>query len=323
MIKISDQTRLYFYDHRPGKYDRERQAGNVALLDVSRLIKEAGSGSHIVNDRAEATHLIVHLNDFDRNRKALSGAWPDSARTDQIVLCLTGENRFDPNKFPHQKSQPDGFRRVTFFCRDAQPLKNVATFAAFCNLTVEEAEGIADGEILPSDANLRPVFAEVADAYLSALAILCQAYLVLYASVAPGPARGSAEVNETLEEMGLWAALSKSGELPLPANVQERFKGMTAPWWASALTGNESGRTGGDTLAVATRIKREWEGLMGAASDKSRSAYGWVEVELLIGAIGLGAGEVASPPPGLCIALEPEVVARAYRAVRGALTARN
>jgi hypothetical protein len=324
MISVSDKTRLYFYDHRPGKYNRERQAGCVALLNVTRLIREVGVSRLIVNAKEDATHLIIHLNDFDRNRKARSGEWPDSARTDQIILCLTSVNRFDPVEFPHLITQANGFQRVTFFCRDTEPLRHVDTFAAFCNLAVEDAKRIADGEVSPLDANLRRLFVDISDRYLSALTILCQAYLVLYASTAPSLARGSTEINQSLEEMGLWVTPGKFGEIPLPADPQETLNSMTSPWWAAALTGNEFGQMGEESLSVANRIRMEWEGLVGAGpKDTSRSEYTWADVETLTGAIGLNVGQDGRPLSGGARKFDPVIVARAYLAIRGMLAARN
>jgi hypothetical protein len=321
MVSINNKARIYFFDHRPGKYDPGRQSGDVALLNVTNLMNATNVSGLIANTREDATHLIVHLDDSDRDN-ALLGIWPESANGDQIVVCLTSVNRFDPIEFPHRVSQVDGFQRVTFFCRDTKPLRHADTFAAFCNLLCADAKRIAEGDIASYDLNLRRMLFDISEHYLSALTILCQTYLILHISAAPDLARSSNQLNEALDELCLWIALIESGETLLTINPQQKAGSMTAQWWMETLTSGEAGKADEKAWIVKARIQKEWEMSMNSGSkDKLQAEYNWGDVDALLRAVGFAGSKAEGAPPNEEVALEPVLVARAYSAIKSLMAA--
>jgi hypothetical protein len=316
MVSISNKARIYFYDHSPGKYDQKSQTGRVALLDVTRLISKTDIGNLIVRSKEDATHLVVHLDDLSRN-KALLGEWPESARVDQIVLCLTTENKFNPIKFPHRLNKLNGFDRATFFCRDTEQLGHADAFATFCNLSISDAKRIAVGEISSSNSILRQIFYEVSEHYLAALTILCQAYLVVWASATPDLARSSTKINETLEEMGWWTVVKDSGGIPHLGDPKELSQAMTAQWWVTTLTNSQSRESGEKTRRVLARIRNEWATLLSITPKVGHPHKdNWADVERLMKAIGLGIVEDGKPSSVPQAPLEPAIVAQAYCAIK-------
>jgi hypothetical protein len=323
MLSIDTNARLFFSDHRGvAYYNPEKISGQVGALEIEPLVEGTTARDFIVSSADKATHLLVHLSLSER-RLAKSGKWPRTVNTDQIILCVSASDGFEERKYPHRYDEINGFRRITFFSRVIKPIKDAEALAEFCRLDIAQAKSVVFGDLAALSQSLRRALTVRVDRYLSALAILCQAYLILHVSVTPELARTSKDIQTALEEIGFWAAQGPPARVTLPYDSKEKVEIMTAQWWVTALTSAEADEDGERGQAVLTRMQAEWNGLESTVlKDKHRSAYGWADIELLMNAVGLGISEDEGAS-STGSALEPSLVARAYHAIRNALVSRS
>jgi hypothetical protein len=318
MLVLNDKVKLFLCDHEFGPYGPEKKVGTIANVEVTPLLAETNACELIAASPADATHLLVHLRPLQR-MQARSGQWPKSIHTNQIVFCLSTLDGLDDIEFPHRSDEIGGFRRITLFSRNGLPINDSQTFAEFCELDIERAAAIVDGDATALSPSLRQAFFRSPDRYLSALAILCQVYLILHASASLEFARASKDVHAALDDMGFWAALTEQEPLTLPADAKQKAETMTAQWWMDTLTNSESGSE--SAVTILTRIQKEWEGLTHSwTKDKQESEYGREGLQALLRAIGFSDNEGKGVTPTVQAAPDPVIVARAYRAIKSALT---
>lgn len=324
MVPLNTNVRLFLGDHRGVKYfDPKKMEGKIALLEVEPLFQGSDARDLMVASPEDATHLLVHLSPRQRLAAQL-GRWPASTNGDQLILCLTTVDGFDPTSFPHRIDRVNGFHRATFFSRVAEPIKDVEGFAEFCRLTITQARFLLAGDDTTLSPSLRNALFVNGDRYLSALAILCQAYLILHVTAAPKLAEGSIDILAALDEMGFGVATRNSRGISLPIDVKEKARIMTEHWWMSVLTGVESDDADERVKFVAARIEKEWESLSGPVSNTPPpTEYAWADVNTLLRVIGLTAKEKHGSGSEQRTALEPVIVARAYRAIRRVLATRS
>ena len=321
MLTINDKIRLYFSDHRGRSYyDPSTPSGSISTLSIESLLKSTNAKNLIVSSPENATHCFVHLADNERD-KARVGEWPDSIKTNQIILCLT-TGEFDPATYLHRFDEIDGFGRATLFCRDLEPLKDVQAFITFCEIGIAQAKAITEGDMSVLPPNLRRIFSKTLACYMSALAILCQSYLVLHVSADSKLHQGAKDIRGALEDMGFWVVPGKAEPIPLPADFKQKVKAMTGQWWTETLTSGESGEADEKARTVAARIQKEWEGLTNSGSKGEQQAeYDWGDLDALLSAVGLTDSKTEDTASSEQAAPEPTLVARAYRAIRSVLVA--
>jgi hypothetical protein len=322
MPTFNSNAKLYLSDHHgTQQYNPVKMEGKIALLEVAPLLKGTNARDLFVASPADATHLLVHLSAPER-LKARAGKWPELLNTDQIILCLTTVDGFDANKFPHRIDEVEGFTRITFFSRVGKPIKDTGTFAEFCGLDIQQAKSIVEGDLTMLSPPLRRALSVNPDRYLSAIAILCQSYLILHVSADSRLHQGAKDIRGALEDMGFWVVPGKAEPIPLPADFKQKVEAMTAQWWMETLTSGVSGKTDEKARRVAARIQKEWEGLKNSGSNGEQQAeYDWGDVDALLRAVGLADSKMEDAASSEQAAPEPTLVARAYRAIRSVLMA--